>query len=294
MRVFISGSASHLARALLPRLCSDPAITAIIGLDRARAHFSHPKYRHVQADLRSVNLQPLLQGCDALVHLAFVVLRGKTPVTAMREINLDASHRLFDAAAQLNVARQIHLSSAAVYGSGEALNEAAAYRPIAGFLYGEHKAALERWLDAHHPEIIRLRPHIILGQHAQPLLKNLLRQPFYVRLPDPQPLLQCVHEDDVCAAIHLALTRPASGAYNLAAPDSFSFRQAIQARRRWTIALSPRLARTTLALTWRLTGIGGEPGWMEGVDHSLTLNCTKARRDLGWQPQHSIAAMLRG
>jgi nucleoside-diphosphate-sugar epimerase len=292
MRVFISGSASHLARALLPRLCSDPAITAIIGLDSARAHFSHAKYRHMQADLRSVDLVPLLRDCDALVHLAFVVLRGKTPVAAMREINLDASQRLFDAAAQLNVARQIHLSSAAVYGSGETLNETATYRPIAGFLYGEHKAALERWLDTHHPEIVRLRPHIILGRHAQPLLKNLLRQPFYVRLPDPQPLLQCVHEDDVSAAIHLALTRPASGAYNLAAPDSFNFRQAIQARHRLAIPLSPRLARSALALTWRLTGIGGEPGWMEGVDHSLTLDCDKARGELGWRPQHTSAAML--
>ena len=292
MRIFISGSASHLARALLPRLCDDPDISSIIGLDSARAHFSHAKYRHVQADMRSVDLVPLLRGCDALVHLAFVVLRGKTPVAAMREINLDASQRLFDTAAHLNVTRQIHLSSAAVYGSGEALNEIAAYRPITGFLYGEHKATLEHWLDTHYPEVVRLRPHIILGQHAQPLLKNLLRQPFYVRLPDPQPLLQCVHENDVSAAIQLALKHPASGAYNLAAPDSFNFRDAIRARRRWAMPLSPRLARSALALTWRLTGIGGEPGWMEGVDLSLTLDCAKARRELGWQPQHSSAAML--
>jgi UDP-glucose 4-epimerase len=270
MRAFISGSASHLARALLPRLCDDPDISSIIGLDSARAHFAHTKYRHVQADLRSADLAPLLHGCDALVHLAFVVLRGKTPAETMREINLDASQ----------------------YGSGEQVNENAAYHPIPGFLYGEHKAALEHWLDRHHPNVVRLRPHIILGRHAQPLLKNLLRQPFYVRLPDPQPLLQCVHEEDVSAAIQLALKRPASGAYNLSAPDSFNFRDAIRARQRWALPLSPRLARSALALTWRLTGIGGEPGWMEGVDHSLTLDCDKAQRELGWQPQHSSAAML--
>jgi UDP-glucose 4-epimerase len=292
MRAFISGSASHLARALLPRLCDDPDISSIIGLDSARAHFAHTKYRHVQADLRSADLAPLLHSCDALVHLAFVVLRGKTPAETMREINLDASQRLFEAAAQCRIPRQIHLSSAAVYGSGEQVNENAAYHPIPGFLYGEHKAALEHWLDRHHPNVVRLRPHIILGRHAQPLLKNLLRQPFYVRLPDPQPLLQCVHEEDVSAAIQLALKRPASGAYNLSAPDSFNFRDAIRRRQRWALPLSPRLARSALALTWRLTGIGGEPGWMEGVDHSLTLDCDKAQRELGWQPQHSSAAML--
>jgi nucleoside-diphosphate-sugar epimerase len=31
---------------------------------------------------------------------------------------------------------------------------------------------------------------------------------------------------------------------------------------------------------------------MEGVDHSLTLDCDKARGELGWRPQHTSAAML--
>ncbi|BBP03657.1 hypothetical protein TPL01_11960 [Sulfuriferula plumbiphila] len=293
MRVFISGSASHLARALLPRLCDDPVIESVLGLDIRPGWFEHRKYRHVQADLRDVSLAPLLQACDGLVHLAFVVLRGRTPLHAMRAINLHASQRLFAAARAAGVARQVHLSSAAVYGSGVLVNEAAPLKPIPGFLYGEHKAELEHWLTAHYPDVVRLRPHIILGAHAQPLLKALLRQPCYVRLPDPQPLLQCVHEDDVAAAIVLALRQPATGAYNLAADDSFSFRDAIRARSRVAVPVAPKLAGAALSLAWKLTGAGGEPGWMEGVHRSLTLNCGRARNELGWCPLHTSRNMLR-
>lgn len=292
MRVFISGTASHLARALLPRLCDDPAIESVLGLDIRPGWFEHRKYRHVQADLRAVDLAPLLQGCDGLVHLAFVVLRGKTPAHAMRAINLEASQRLFAAAGAAGVARQVHLSSAAVYGSGVLVDEAAPLKPIPGFLYGEHKAELEHWLAAHCPDTVRLRPHIILGAHAQPLLKTLLHQPFYVRLPDPQPLLQCVHEDDVAAAIVLALKQPAAGAYNLAAHDSFSFRDAIRARSRVAVPVAPKLAGAALKLVWGMTGAGGEPGWMEGVHRSLTLNCSRARNELGWRPLHTSRDML--
>ena len=292
MRIFVSGSASHLARSLLPRLCDDPAIESVLGLDIQPGWFEHRKYRHVQADLRDIGLAPLLQGSDGLVHLAFVVLRGKTPENAMRAINLEASQHLFAAAGAAGVARQVHLSSAAVYGSGVLVDEAAPLKPIPGFLYGEHKAELEHWLATHYPNVVCLRPHIILGAHAQPLLKTLLRQPFYVHLPDPQPLLQCVHEDDVAAAIVLALRQPAAGAYNLAADDSFSFRDAIRMRSRLAVPMAPKLAGALLKTVWKLTGAGGEPGWMEGVHQSLTLNCSRARDELGWRPLHPSRDML--
>ncbi|MES2407790.1 MAG: NAD-dependent epimerase/dehydratase family protein [Pseudomonadota bacterium] len=292
MRIFVSGSTSHLARALLPRLCNDPAIESVLGLDIQPGWFEHPKYRHIQADLRDANLGPLLQGCDGLAHLAFVVLRGKTPVHMMRAINLEASQRLIAMGHSAGIERQVHLSSAAVYGGGMHIDETAPLRPIPGFLYGEHKAELEHWLTAHYPDVVRLRPHIILGPHAQPLLHTLLHQPFYVRLPDPQPLLQCVHEDDVAAAIVLALKQPATGTYNLAAHDSFSFRDAIRTRHRMAVPIAPKLASATLKLAWRMTGAGGEPGWMAGVHQSLTLNCSRALDELGWSPLHTSWDML--
>ena len=292
MRVLVTGSSSHLALALLPMLCHTPEISSITGIDIQPGYFTHPKFRAVQADLTQTDLTPLLDQQDALIHLAFVVLRGKTPIEVMRAVNLTASQRLFDTAAKLGMSPIIHLSSASVYGDGINLDENAPLRPIPGFLYAQHKTELEHWLIQQHPHIIRLRPHIILGKHAQPLLINLLRQPFYVKLPDPQPLLQCVHEDDVARAIIQLLIQPASGAYNLAANLPFSFRDAIQRRHHVAMPIPAAFAKYVLNITCKTTGIGGEVGWLDGVHNSLTLNCDKAELELKWQAQISTRDML--
>ena len=292
MRIMVTGSSSHLAQALLPMLCATPAISQVTGIDIKPAAFTDPKFHALQADLTQTELAPLLRQQDALIHLAFVVLRGKTPLSVMRSINIDTSMRLFDAATESGLARVIHLSSASVYGNGSHLDEHAEFQPVPGFIYAEHKAELETWLANHHPQVICLRPHIILGKHAQPLLLNILRLPFYVQLPDPQPQLQCIHENDVARAILLALTQPASGAYNLASNASFSFRAAILQRHRLAIPLPARLARLSLTLLCKSTGIGGEAGWIDGVYEDLTLDCSKAQRELGWQAEVGTDAMF--
>lgn len=293
MRIFVTGSNSHLAQALLPLLCASPDIERITGIDIRPTRFRHDKFQAIQADLRDADLMPLLNGQDALIHLAFVVLRGKISLSEMRAINLDASMRLFDAAAVSGIARIIHLSSASVYGNGTNLNESAGFDPLPGFVYAEHKAALEIWLAAHHPQVICLRPHIILGPQAQPLLINILRMPFYIKLPDPQPLLQCIHENDVARAIVLALKGVATGAYNLAAEPGFSLRAAIRQRHRYAVALPFPLARSSLDLACRIAGVGGEAGWIDGAHRSLTLDCSKAGRELGWRAEIDTKEMTR-
>ncbi|MEQ1668215.1 MAG: NAD-dependent epimerase/dehydratase family protein, partial [Sulfuriferula sp.] len=269
MRVLVTGSSSHLAQALLPMLCNHPGISQVTGVDIQPGRYQHAKFTATQVDLTRADMHTLLQQQDALIHLAFVVLRGKMPVNVMRAINSTASQQLFDSAAALGIARIVHLSSASVYGDGVWLDENAPLRPIKDFLYAEHKTELEHWLIQHHPHICRLRPHIILGKHAQPLLINLLRQPCYVKLPDPQPALQCIHEDDVARAILAALLQQAQGAYNLAANPCFSFRDAIIKRHRLAIPVSPIIAKAALKLIWRTTGIGGEIGWIDGAHNSL-------------------------
>lgn len=282
MRILVTGSSGHLAQALLPKLCAHPGIAQVIGVDINPPQFSHDKFKHRQIDVRNPALDTWLTDCDALIHLAFVVLRGKMDATTMHDINVTATQRLFDAAARTGSKRLIHLSSAAVYGSGENLSEDAPLKPLPGFLYAAHKAELENWFEQFHPEAVRLRPHIILGPHCLPLFRQLLALPLYVRLPDPQPRLQCVHEDDVVAAILLALFSDAQGAFNLAAAGTFSFKEVIRQRHRVALPLPLWFAKAFLNLACHLTDWGGEPAWLDGMQHSLTLDCKRAREELKW------------
>ncbi|HXF67488.1 MAG TPA: NAD-dependent epimerase/dehydratase family protein [Burkholderiales bacterium] len=292
MRVFVTGSSACLAQALLPRLCAEPGIERVTGVDRAAPRFAHPKFRAHRLDLRDPRLPELLAGHDALVHLAFVVLRGRMSAREMHEINVQAGLALFRAARRAGIGRLILMSSAAVYGSGVNVTEEAPFAPLPRFLYGQHKAELERLLEAEFPDCVRLRPHLILGRHAQPLLGRLLDLPLYPALPDPQPRLQCVHEEDVASAVLLALASEAAGPFNLAAEDSFSYRDVIRARHRASFAVPRVAARAGLELAWRLWGWGGEPAWIEGLAATLLLDCRRAHSVLGWRSTRRAAQML--
>ena len=292
MRIFVTGSSSQLAQALLPALCARPDVAQVTGIDLRPPQFRHPKFNALQSDVRDLRLEQWMQNHSALIHMAFVVLRGRMAETEMFDINVTGSHGVFHAARRAGMQRLIHLSSASVYGSGVQIAEDAPLAPLPRFLYAQHKAQLERLLAAEFPECVRLRPHVILGPHAQPVLRQLLDQPCYVRLPDPQPRLQCVHEDDVARAILLCLERDVRGAFNLAVGDDFSFRDAIKSRHRVGMPLPLFAARGALNLAWKLSGWGGEPAWIDGLTRTLLIDCSRAEAELGWRSQYSGVEVL--
>jgi len=292
MRVFVSGGASHLARVLLPKLCADPAIEAVTAIDLKPVAFSHPRLTAHVCDIRDPAVAGLLPRHDALVHLAFVVLRGRMRPQRMFDVNVHGSMRLLRAARGAGVPRLVHLSSAAVYGSGVHVDEGAPLAPLPGFLYGEHKALLETLIAAELPDCVVLRPHAVLGPYAQPLLRSLVRRPLYLKLPDPQPVLQCVHEEDVADAVMLALARPVRGAFNLAVEENFTARELVRSRHRLPVALPLPAARAAARTAWKLFGWGGEPEWVGGMARSLTLNCRRALVELGWRRRHDLSATL--
>ncbi len=285
MKVFVTGCASHLAQALLPQLCEHREIQAVKGIDLLPCPYTHPKLQTARLDMQSLHLPALLESYHAIIHLAFIVHPGRMKKLATNENNLIASQYVFNCAKAAGIKRAIHVSSAAVYGNGENLDERSAFNPLQGFWYAEQKAQLELWLQQHHPEVVRLRPHIILGPNAQAPLKRILRQPLYLRLPDPQPLLQCVHEDDVAHAILLSLFGEARGAINLATDDSFNLRDIVRTHHPMSIGVPPPVAHAALELVWRITGRGERPAWLQGAKYSLTLNCDLAKSALDWHPK---------
>jgi UDP-glucose 4-epimerase len=302
MRVLVTGSSGRLARVLLPNLCAGPGIEEVHGVDLRPCGFRHPRFRQHLADVRSTSLAHHMRGCDAVLHLAFVVMRGslgrlRHDRELVRSIDVGGSLNVARLAATTDVRHLIHLSSAAVYGAWPdnpaRIGEAQPLRPMPGFAYSEDKAAVEQGLDAieaQHPHlrIVRLRPHVILGPNAHGLLRFLLRQPFYPRLPEPQPLTQCVWEADVAAAVLAALHSPARGAFNLAAEPALSFRDMVRLAHPWALPVPYGFARALQRGLWRLSGVAGDPGWVDGMRYPLALDCGRAARELQWQARVSV------
>jgi len=271
VRVLVTGAAGCLGQALLPVLLADDRVTEIIAHDQRPLSYSHPRLRTITGDVRDPTLALAARAVDAVIHMAFVVIesqlgRQRRNRALAQAINLGGVSTIL--AALRPTTKLIHISSASVYGgSPHLLTESSPLQPLAGFAYAQDKAEVEERLMAAEADglaCLRLRPHIILGPHAQPFLRGLLRLPFYPKLPKPAPLLQLVHELDVVVAIQAGLFCEATGAVNLASQDSLSFEEMQRLRHRVVVGLNPALAQALARLAFRYLGIGPDPAWSGG------------------------------
>lgn len=283
--------ASAFAQVLLPALCAHPAVEAVTAIDAVAPRAAHPRLRTLPIDVRGEGVPALLAGHDAFVHLPPV-----PPALAQRSEPAEAAvrpaHKLFHAARAAGARRLVHVSTVAVYGGAIHAHEHSPLNPHPAFAYAREQAHLEQLLAIDFPECVRLRPHLIAGPHADPRLKRALRQPFRVRFPDPQPLFQCVHEDDLIEALLLCLTSEARGAHNIAAEDSFSLDDAIRSRHLVSMRLDPARAATALAFATRRLRWNLDPAWIEIAGSTLLVNCRRAATELGWRPRHTSRETL--
>ena len=73
MRVAVTGSAGYLGQLVLAAFDADPAITSLLALDVRPSRFQSAKLTDQLADVRTADFRRYLDGCDAVVHLAFIV-----------------------------------------------------------------------------------------------------------------------------------------------------------------------------------------------------------------------------
>ncbi len=286
LRIFLTGASSGLSRALLPMLCRREDVAEVIGLDLRPAAFTHPKFRFQQGDMRAPDLAARMQGCDAVVHTAFAIMRRERSEAEQHDNNVAGSLNVFRAADAAGVPKVINMSSVSVYGCGKGIEESRRMRPSSLFTYACHKAEIERLAAQFHPQVVHLRAHLIFGPHAQPFLQRMSRSAFCITTPAPQPLLQVVHEDDVARAILCCLERDVSGPFNLAAPQEVALSQLVRHGRRFMLPVPLSWVRAAVALARRF-GNRDEYTWLDVFNTTLTVDCRRAGQLLGWHPAYS-------
>lgn len=286
MRILLTGSAGCLASVLLPRLCDQPWLQRCVGVDQNATSFAHRKFVSIQGDVRVLPLGDLLSNCDAVLHLAFAVTRGALTPSQMRDNNVDGSLRVLMAAQQAGIGRIVNLSSVSVYGSGQSLVEESPLNPSINYPYACHKAEIEQ-RTRQLKNVIHLRSHLIFGGHCQPFLRQALRHRIYIAPPSPIPEMQVVHEWDVATAILLALQAPATGPYNLAAPEIVTLPELIRNGRRFMLPIPLSAARGVAAGMRRFTRDDTDWTWLDIMDTTLTVKCSRAQSRLGWTPRYS-------
>lgn len=293
--VAITGVSGRTGQRLLRLLDADKRVDRVVGLDLREPAFRPKSLDFHAVDIGGADLKPLLEGVDALVHLAFL-FEPLPDEAVMARVNVDGTRRVLDAAAATGVAKVVHVSSAFAYGARAGnptpLTEDAALKPNEAFLFAAHKAETERllaeWADDH-PGVVTtvLRPALLLGGGTPAALRSFVRGRFPVRVRDAAPEVQFLHVDDLASALAFAIERDLTGAYNVA-PDGWLSHEDATALAGWVprVAVSADVADRMARRLWT-AGIGDLP---PGMVPLLVHPCVVANdrlRAAGWAPRHT-------
>lgn len=322
MRTAIVGATGNTGTALLHHFAEREEITSVLGIARRLPDTQAEPYRHaewaavdVQFPQAEDQLAELFAEVDAVVHLSWLI-QPNSKRDLLRRVNVDGTRHVLTAAAQAGVKHAVVASSVGAYSpvdDDEARDESWPTGGIAGSHYSQDKAAQERVMDeieALHPEmtLARIRPALIFQQAAgteiqryfagtlMPVqLLNVLRPPM---VPMPAGIRsQAVHAADVARAYAEAVIRRAQGAFNIAADDILDAETiaAVVAQRRSgraSIPLPLQAVRPLVKAFNRAHLLPMDEGWLDMAARVPIMDTTRAKTELGWQPQVSGAEAL--
>jgi nucleoside-diphosphate-sugar epimerase len=299
MRCLVTGAAgfigSHLAELLLgvghevvgvdafipyyPREFKEANLKNLRTLPRCRFH---------ELDLRTAALEPLLDGVDAVIHLAATagLLRSWSDFELYNSCNVTATQRLLDAVKKAGKLRRfIYASTSSVYGLFSAGDETLPTRPISP--YGVTKLAGEHLCQAHAQmfglPLVVLRYFSVYGPRQRPdmgyylFIRALLTGGTITVFGDGLQVRGNTFIEDCVTASIKALEAPIGETYNLGGGETASV---------WDII------RKLEAITGNTAKVVQQPA-RPGDQRYTQADTSKLLRHLGWRPVTPLDEGLR-
>lgn len=299
-RVVVTGAAGNIGRALVEAyLARGDEVTAI---DLAEQH--DPRVHAVRADVsRPGSWEQELAGAQVVVHAAAIVAEAGDRDRFVA-VNVVATRRVAEAAADAGVARLVHLSSIVVYGNrfpaGSLRTESDPLVPT-GAPYTDTKIAAEQAVLAVAAErdlpVTVLRPGDVYGPRSVPWVLRplaMMRRRQFVLVDGGRWPLSPIHLDDLVAGILVAgdAEVAAGRTYNLAGPpvsarSFFTHHAKHTGTRLRSLPRPAALAAAELAVrAASLTGRSApfSPEAIEYVTHPGGYAGDRAARELGVSP----------
>ncbi|RAV32851.1 NAD-dependent epimerase/dehydratase family protein [Corynebacterium heidelbergense] len=277
-------------------------------------------------------LEQAFSGADAVIHLAWLIQPNRDR-DLLRRVNVEGAKTVAQAAAAAGVKQLVVASSVGAYspdaqspstnppsdtdhGIGPNAqpfplrDETWPTRGIRSSHYSTDKADVESFLDAFeaaHPGIIvtRIRPALIFQSDAGAEIQRYFLGSLFpvqalraVRLPIlPLPAnlhVQTVHSNDVGRAYAAAVAHRAGGAFNICADAILTPRDLAKTLSYGRFFRVPAKAvRPLVALAYRAHLNPTDPGWLDMALGAPMMSNAKAKKELGWSPQHEALGTLR-
>jgi UDP-glucose 4-epimerase len=310
VKVVVTGATGNVGTSAIEALAVREEIEEVVGLARRTPSWNPEKTSWVGADVVSSPLEPIFEGADAVIHLAWAI-QPSHDGEMLERINLEGSRRVFEAVGAAGVPKLIHASSVGAYAPGPKDDPVGEDWPVGGTetsFYSRHKALVEKQLDEFEARVpgtavVRLRPALIFKGEAATEIRRLFAGPFLPsfllrsglipalpRLPGLR--FQAVHSSDVGRAYALAAIRDVTGAFNLAAEPPLGLEDLAAIFHARTFPLQVAAVRRLADLSWRMRLQPTPPGWLDMAMDVPLMSSERAERELGWHPQVSATEAL--
>ncbi len=293
MKCLVTGSAGFIGSHLCERLVRDGH--SVVGIDAFIPYYPRAvketnlhvlrgqrAYVHHALDLRTDPLEAVLDGVEAVFHLAAMpgLAKSWTDFDLYQSCNLTATQRLLEAIRQTaSVRRLVYASTSSVYGRHSTGDETMPTRPISP--YGVTKLAAENLCRSYEefgvaPVVLRFfsvygprqRPDMGYHRFIAALLEN---KPITV-YGDGQQVRGNTYIDDCVEATTAALRAPAGETYNLGGGETASV---------WDI-----LGKLE-SIVGRRAILRKEPA-RPGDQRSTFADTSRLQRHLNWTPTTSL------
>lgn len=307
MTILVLGGAGYIGSHTVYELIENGEDVAIIdNLQTGHIKAVHPKARFYKGDIRNREFLDSVfakEKIDAVIHFAAYSLVGESMEKPLKyyENNLCGTKTLLDSMVANGINKIVFSSTAATYGEPESLPILETDKTEPTNPYGETKLAMEKmfkWVGrAHNINFVSLRyfnacgAHVsgVIGEdhavetHLIPLIlqvPNNKREHIYIfgddyNTKDGTCIRDYIHVTDLAQAHILAVKYLRNGGnsdiFNLGNGIGFSVKEVIETARKVTghpipAQISPRRA--------------GDPA-------KLIASSEKARKILGWKPEHA-------
>ena len=297
MKALVTGGAGFIGSHLTERLLDQGA--TVVGLDCFTDYYpraikernlavarEHPRYRFVEGDLGSTDLDAVLDGVTHVFHLAAQAGVRKSwgrDFAVYTTLNVDATQRLLEACIGRPLERVVYASSSSVYGDDSELpmRETLVPQPVSP--YGVTKLAAEHlchlYFQNHGVPTVSLRYFTVYGPRQRPdmgfhrFLSAVLEGRPVTQYGDGLQTRDFTFVADAVAATASAAVRGApGGVYNIGGGSRVSLRDVFEVISR---------------VTGRPVEIDRQPP-QKGDMRDTYADTTRARADLGFAPSVTL------
>jgi len=294
MRICITGSSGYLGSLVLEKLEEHPQIKSIVGIDINHPRKTYKKLEFHKKDITENGLWEVMEGCDVLLHLAFIV----EPILdygLIYEINLHGSTNVFLSAIKGGINKIIYTSSVAAYGimpdKPEVISPSTPMVKDTRSYYGHTKYLVEKVCDRIeelHPQvsITRLRPSVVAGARCPNFFNEFMLFPFLMDVPHGAAI-PLVHEDDLAEAVLLSIFSEATGPFLVSYPESLPMKELAKILKKPCPTLPPFLTFLIGKILWRLRLSKFSMDWfyLFYENRFRRFDISRTRELLGWEPR---------